>query len=208
MRSWGGWQILAAWALAIAFLLVGYNIGLREAEESPAVVDHPAIPDTLDPVEAVIGRLKVQEGLRLRPYRDSKDFLTICYGTRLPLTVAERAHVGVDRDLRDGLTEPECEWLLRGRVRINADAFTGRWRPYELQPFDVQVVLIDAAYQLGPTGLLAFETMLFLLSVGDYDAAAADLLRTKWASDTPARADSAAAVFRRVATDSGAGAPA
>ena len=117
----------------------------------------------------MVSRLKVQEGLRLRPYADSKGFPTICYGTRLPLTVAERVHVGVDRDLRDGLTEPECEWLLRGRVRINADAFTGRWRPYELQPFDVQVVLIDAAYQLGPTGLLAFETMLFVLSVGDYD---------------------------------------
>ena len=157
-----------------------------------------AIPDTLTPVEAVVERLKAAEGLRLTPYDDSLGNSTICYGTKLPLTAAERAYIGVDRDLADGLTEPECDWLLRGRVQPNADDFIGRWPPYAEQPYAVQVELVDAAYQLGGAGLASFHDMLGFLQAGDYESAAQDVLRTLWGRQTPARAETAAAAFRSV----------
>ena len=151
-------------------------------------------------IEAVVARLKVEEGFRATTYRDSLGKETVGYGTLLPLTDEERASLGDDRDLAlVGVTEPEGEGFLRGRLRTEAEGFIGLWPPYHSQPFAVRVELIDASYQLGATGLRGLHDMLGFLEAGEYEAAAEDVLGTLWAEQTPARADSAAAVFRRVA---------
>ena len=156
----------------------------------------PIVTQAPDPVDAVVPRLKREEGLSRVPYYDSLGFLTICYGIRLPLTVAELEHVGADRDLSLGLTETECDWLLRGRVRTNADDFVSRWPPYGDQPFGVQVALVDLAYELGPAGLARFDAMLGFLEARNYEAAARDVLGTLLDREAPVRAEAAAAAFR------------
>ena len=163
-----------------------------------------AVADTVDPLDAVLDavteRLKVEEGFRSTTYLDNLGNETIGYGTLLPLTDAERASLGDDRDLASaGITETEGESFLRGRLRADAEEFIGLWPPYGGQPFEVRVELVDAAYQLGAHGLRQFHAMLGFLAAGDYEAAADDVLQTLWAEQTPARTDSAAAVFRRVA---------
>ena len=156
----------------------------------------PIVTQAPDPVDVVVPRLKREEGISRTPYYDSLGFLTICYGARLPLTVAELDHIGADRDLSLGLTETECDWLLRGRVRTNANDFIGRWPPYADQPFGVQVALVDLAYELGPAGLARFDAMLGFLEARDYEAAARDVLGTLLDRQAPARAEAAAAACR------------
>ena len=188
----------AVWLLAAGLFV----LALRDSAgttgpglELPPVAEVP--PDVLD---VVVSRLKTEEGFRSHQYNDSEGNPTIGYGTLLPLLPHEIEHLGDDRDLaRVGITAAEAEWFLRGRLERNAKGFIDRWPPYESQPFAVQVVLIDATYQLGAEGLLRLDDMLGFLAAGDYAAAAEDVLQTLWAEQTPARADSAAAVFRRVA---------
>ena len=108
---------------------------------------------------------------------------------------AELARVGPPDD---GLTEADCEWLLRERLRQNLADFAGSWPPYYDQPFRVQVALADMAYQLDHR-LLEFTTMLALIERGDYAAAADDALGTAWAREVPGRARSVTALIRSAA---------
>lgn len=54
---------------------------------------------------------------------------------------------------------------------------------------DAQDVLIEMAYQMGVDGLLGFKGTLTLLSKGDYIAASKEMLNSKWARQTPKRAE-------------------
>ncbi len=52
-----------------------------------------------------------------------------------------------------------------------------------------QRALLNMSYQLGTTGLLKFRNMLALLRTRDWDAAAGEALDSKWARQTPERAE-------------------
>jgi lysozyme len=52
------------------------------------------------------------------------------------------------------------------------------------------------AYQLGPSGVVAFKKMLAALEAGDRIAAAEAALDSKWATQTPNRAQRVAALIR------------
>lgn len=124
--------------------------------------------------------LRVDEGLRLTPYRDTRGVLTIGYGINLD----------------QGITRVEAEMLLEGRVadRIGALTVTLPWFP-TLAPAR-QRVLINMAYQLGVGGLLGFRHMLEALRRGDYELAADEMLDSDWARQTPARAQRLAQEMR------------
>lgn len=51
-----------------------------------------------------------------------------------------------------------------------------------------QAVLVDMSFQLGITKLTAFKTFLGLVEAGNYQGAAADLMQTDLARETPIRA--------------------
>ena len=121
-----------------------------------------------DRVEA---RLKTEEGFRSKPYQDSRGVLTIGYGT----------------NLAEGITVREAEWLLRNRLSDTERDLVLRWAPYDGLSVDVQAAVLDAAYQLGVGGLLAFHDMLAAVSRGDWDRAIAEAKDSAWAKETPAR---------------------
>lgn len=52
-----------------------------------------------------------------------------------------------------------------------------------------QCVLLDMAYQMGTEGLLGFADMLKDCSQGNYADAAIKMLQSKWAAETPKRAN-------------------
>ena len=51
-----------------------------------------------------------------------------------------------------------------------------------------QAVLIEMAYQLGEAGLMSFVKMRAAVSKEDFGTAAAEMLESKWATQTPERA--------------------
>lgn len=124
--------------------------------------------------------IKEFEGLRLKPYVDTRGYLTIGYGRCLDkkgITLAE-ANDFLDDDLadvREGLTLhlPWTETLDQVR--------------YE--------VLACMAYQLGIDGLLGFKKMFVAIQAADYDAAAKEMLDSDWHKQTPYRAEKLAAMM-------------
>jgi len=125
---------------------------------------------------AIIGifdQLKRDEGLRLTPYQDSVGKLTIGYG----------------RNLDDkGITQDEAECMLHNDVR-EAAAQVNKLIPWAKDLSDARLgVLINMAFNLGIQSLLLFRNTLALIQAGDYDKAAEEMLKSKWAYQVGPRA--------------------
>jgi len=58
------------------------------------------------------------------------------------------------------------------------------------------VALLSMCFQMGPQGLAGFKTTLAKIAAGEWEAAAAGMLQSKWAQQTPARAKRVAAMIR------------
>lgn len=123
--------------------------------------------------DALIQQLLSDEGLKLKPYRDSVGKLTI----------------GVGRNLDDvGLTQDEAMYLLANDLRRVYSQITGAL-PWFLKLNDArQNVLLNMAFNLGLTKFLEFKNTLGCVFRGEYDQAADAMLQSKWARQVGDRA--------------------
>lgn len=135
--------------------------------------------------ELVVSDLKVAEGYNPTTYVDTLGFTHVGYG----FCVDGRVDGA-------GLTEEECEAVLRIRVRnitiqILNKAYSGEYpnARLALQTInDVRMtVLIMMAYQLGVSGLFKFEKMFAALANKDYSLAADEMCKSKWYDQAPKR---------------------
>lgn len=130
-------------------------------------------------LHSAINELKRSEGWRSKPYLCPFGFPTVGWGFRIGPQGADIKQYQ--------FTLPQSAgdaWLqeLVGQVaqRI-APQLAGLSEPR-------QAVLVCMAYQMGVEGLLAFKKMLAATERGDYATAAAEMLNSRWARQTPVRA--------------------
>jgi lysozyme len=122
--------------------------------------------DTLD-------QIKRDEGLNLKPYHDSRGFLTIGYGTLI----------------ENGIDMEEADWLLRHRYERRAKAALANALPWTAKLDAPRLaVLENMAYNMGIHGLLEFKNTLSLVENGHYAAASAAMLASLWAKQVGVRA--------------------
>lgn len=126
------------------------------------------------------------EGLRLKPYR----------------CTAGKLSIGVGRNLDDrGITEAEAMGLLDNDIKF----FWGQLvvkLPWMIHaPEAIQEVLVNMALNLGVPGMLGFSKTLGFIEAGDYAAAAAEMLRSRWAAQVGARAERLAEMVRSCAQE-------
>lgn len=139
----------------------------------------------------IIQRLILNEGLRLNPYRCTAGKLTIGVGRCLdtnPLTQEEIDFIGHDCTEKP-ITKEQAFYLLRhdiDKVKKQLDKNLPWWKNLNE---DRRYVLIDMCFQLGLNGLLKFKKMLSYLSTGFFKQAADELMDSKYARQTPARAE-------------------
>lgn len=117
--------------------------------------------------------IRGDEGLSLKPYKDTLGFLTIGYGRNLESN-------GISQATADLMLEEDC-----GRVRQEAAAFW--WWPAidEVR----QLVVLSMIFQLGLTTFLGFQRMILALRNRNYTAAAEEMRSSLWARQTPERAE-------------------
>ena len=119
--------------------------------------------------------LKREEGLRLKPYFDTVGALTVGWGhrtnSRAPITLAEAERL-LDADIA------KAESGVRQALPWFDDLDEAR-----------QAVLTAMCFQLGLRGLLGFKRTLRHVELGQYTLAANEMLRSRWAEQTPARAE-------------------
>lgn len=125
--------------------------------------------------------LKRDEGMLLKPYRDTVGKLTI----------------GIGRNLDDvGISENEALSLAKSdifKVTGGLDVALPWWRTMS-EPR--QRALANMAFNLGVTGLLGFRKALQALQDGNFNQAAVEFLDSKWAVQVGDRSKRLAEMIR------------
>ncbi len=130
-------------------------------------------------IKAAVEELKRSEGWRSKPYLCSLGYPTVGWGFRIGPQGADvkQYQFVLPQSVGDlWLTElaQQCAEAIKPHL-------AGLSEPR-------QVVLVCMAYQLGVAGLLGFKNMLAATASGDYKKAAAEMLNSRWARQTPNRA--------------------
>ena len=113
------------------------------------------------------------EGMRRKPYRCTAGKLTI----------------GVGRNLDDrGISPDEAMYMLANDIRDSRRELSAAFPWFDKLDEVRQAVLIDMCVNLGLSRLQGFRNTLALIGVGKYEAAAQEMLNSKWAEQVGRRA--------------------
>ena len=116
-------------------------------------------------LDQIVMMLRKHEGLRLYPYNCSEGKLTL----------------GIGRNLDDrGITEEEALYLLNNDIEAVQKDLTNTWGVWRTFP--------DMAFQMGITGFMSFRETRKLMELGKWLEASEEVLRSKYAIQTPNRA--------------------
>jgi len=141
-------------------------------------------------VPSLIGQiaddLRRHEGTVLHAYPDHLGYWTIGVGRM------------IDERRGGGISEAEAEHLLANDI----DRIAARLQHeagFRNSPSEVKRALVNMAFQMGIKGLLGFTNMWRALEQHDYETAATEALDSKWANQTPTRANEVADWIRSAA---------
>lgn len=154
----------------------------------PAPVPAQAVTASIQQVLAVVRpQIDAEESCRLDSYLDTAKppKWTIGWG---------RADSGVVRGMT--CTQPQADlWRDQKLMELCDDLefHIPWWRTLGAVR---AAVLLQMAYQMGVAGLLAFKNTLACAGNGDFAGAAANMLDSDWAKETPARAEREAEQMR------------
>lgn len=133
-----------------------------------------------DIVDMAVDRLVTEEGYRESAYTDTTGHQTIGYGFNIDA----------------GISEYAAKALARAQVEERLEALSAAWEPFDDQPDNVKIALLDMSFELGVAGLLRFDDFLGFIADGEYDKAADDLDATKYASQVSERERSVSDLIR------------
>lgn len=121
-------------------------------------------------------QLEQEEGRRRAVYQDHLGYWTIGVG-RL-----------IDARKGGGLRDSEIDLLLANDIAATTAEVTRALPWVAALDEPRRAVLIGMAFQMGVQGMLGFRTTLGLVQAGRYAEAGDQMLRSRWAQQTPARA--------------------
>ena len=129
-------------------------------------------------IEQLTAQLRRDEGTKATAYQDHLGFWTIGVGRLID-----------SRKPGSGLRPDEIDYLLRNDIEDRVQALT-KALPMLFPKLDEarQGVLVNMAFQLGTAGLLGFKSTLALIAAGKYAEASVQMMKSKWAEQTPERA--------------------
>lgn len=120
------------------------------------------------------------EGLRLFPYTDTRNRLTI----------------GVGRNLTDvGISQDEAMLLLEHDIDRTIHLLTVNWPHFLKLDETRQRVVVEMAFNLGVAGLLTFTQMLDAIDKADWVTAAQEARQSLWANQVGMRAETLATML-------------
>lgn len=148
--------------------------------------------DILREFPLAVELIQAEEGFRATPYRCSENKLTIGYG----YNVTAHGHTEAEAVSWVWTREQAQAALLDELLDVVAalDARYPRWR--ELLNADREAVVISAVYQMGIGGAAKFVNTISKIRAKDWDGAAAGIMASRWARQTPERAQRNAETMR------------
>lgn len=121
--------------------------------------------------DLTLPRVKIEEGFRPYPYKDTTGHLTVGYGLNLDSPMPER------------LASVILQWQL-DEVEFTLQSFPW-WQACDPPR---QSVLLDMAFNMGLSGLLGFRMFLAACVAKDWQAAHDEMLKSAWATQVGERA--------------------
>jgi lysozyme len=128
----------------------------------------------IDISEELLDSIKQNEGYSLTVYKDSLGFDTIGYGFAI-------------KDL--ALDKKICEDILVQKLVKLIKRCHNRFQWLDAQPQEIKEIIYEMCYQLGVTGVSKFKKTLKYIEQNDYEEASIEMLDSRWAVQTPARAN-------------------
>lgn len=123
---------------------------------------------------AIKNQLIAHEGLRLKPYKCTAGKLTI----------------GVGRNLDDvGVSEQEAFDMLFNDIGKCLKDLRGIFKEFDQLPENIQLVLIDMRFQLGPNRFRAFRAMARAVDDRDWAEMIRQMKSSAWYTQTTNRAN-------------------
>jgi len=125
--------------------------------------------------QRLIFQLIQHEGLELKPYQ----------------CTAGKTTIGSGRNLTDkGITRNEAMMLLENDIdEVLADLNNNIFSNFFMLPQNIQLVLADMRFNLGPNRFRGFKKMIAAVRAKNWQAMKAEMLDSKWAKDVKTRAD-------------------
>jgi lysozyme len=135
-------------------------------------------------------RIKEHEGYRNTIYKDSLGFATIGYGH----LVTPEDHYKEDIEYPKSELDAQFEVDFQ-TAKAHTEKLINDNNVAELL-FNAKCVLIEMVFQLGVGGVSKFKKMWSALQEQDYNEASIQMLDSRWAKQTPLRANSLAQVMK------------
>ena len=131
----------------------------------------------------VIEQIKKHEGFRSKVYKCSLGYDTIGYGFAIKDLV-------LDKDIADQ--------ILTRKVYDLVCKIQDKFRWFDKLPQEAADVVVNMCFQLGVTGFSKFKKTIALLKAHKFKAASVEMLDSKWALQTPNRAEELSHILRNL----------
>lgn len=141
----------------------------------------------------IVKILNYEEGYKERPYIDTEGYPTVACGVKIGPKGAHLSNYTftVPREVGDVWLESFVASTIKkmneNPLIISAMKACNQER---------QDILTSMAYQMGVQGLAGFKNTLAMVASGNFSGAASGMLSSKWAKQTPNRANRHAEVMR------------
>ena len=108
------------------------------------------------------------EGLKLKPYKDTKGIITI----------------GVGRNLEDnGIEQDEALYMLKNDIKKAKQELREIFEGFNKLPDNVRLVLIDMIFNLGKTRFLKFRHMIQAVKNRNWENMIKEMKNSKWCEE-------------------------
>jgi lysozyme len=135
-------------------------------------------------------RIKEHEGYRNTIYKDSLGFATIGYGHLVTPEDHYKEDIKYPKSELDAQFEADFQTAKAHTEKLINDNNVAKLL------FNAKCVLIEMVFQLGVGGVSKFKKMWSALQEQDYNEASIQMLDSRWAKQTPSRANSLAQVMK------------
>ena len=144
-------------------------------------------------VKQVYEEISADEGKILHKYLCSESHPTIGIGHKVLNTDAEADlpvhEVHEEVSAEECISEGRCYELFQQDVQIAIDGCRRVYPTWEELPQEAQHILVNMCFQLGPGGLGKFKNMNAAVESQEWSIMAEQMLDSRWARQTPNRAE-------------------
>ena len=141
-----------------------------------------------EPVRLAVDVLAIEEGFESMPYIDTEGYVTVGYGLKISGRDQKISDFHYFPNMPERVARCWMETLVEARYKdmMAVDKFE---RVMATCNPARQAILLSMSYQMGLQGLQQFKNTLLLIEEESFGAAAIEMLDSRWARQTAARAE-------------------